>query len=383
MTRPDGRPALVTGATGLVGGAIALELLRRTEADVYCLARDTSREPAARRVPRLLTRAAADYGMDDVLDEIPARVRVLSGDITEPGCGVPDALLPAEIGEVWHAAASLKYRDRDRAEIELHNVTGTRHVAGLALRLGARALDLVSTAYVVGERTGLITEEPVTADRPANNVYEDSKRAAEALVSELPVDTVRILRPGIVIGHSETLAAPTTFGLYSFVDELTAFRTKVEAKLGNYLDHYAIGILGDPATRGNLVPVDTVATAAVRLSLVGAPGGIYHLTNTEASRLGEALAALTGALGIRSPRWVSDRAELNSIDAALSERLEFQAAYMLQDKVFDASRTRRHCGDGLLTVPLSPERIGEYITRYLKDGAAEQVVAARKAAPGV
>ncbi|MFI1797516.1 SDR family oxidoreductase [Streptomyces sp. NPDC020379] len=382
MTPSGAPPALVTGVTGLVGGAIVLELLRRTDADILCLARDSRHEPAARRVPRLLARMAADYGMDDVAGRIATRCRVLSGDVTAPGCGIPDALLPPAVGEVWHAAASLKFRDRDRAEIDLHNVTGTRNVAELAVRLGAHTFDLVSTAYVVGDRTGLLTEEPVPAGCRANNAYESSKMAAEALVSEVPVETVRILRPGIVIGHSGTLAAPTTFGLYSFVDELTAFRALIEPRLGNYLDHYPVAILGDPATRGNLVPVDAVAAAAVRLGAVRAPGGVYHLTNSEPTRLGEALTALTGALGIRAPRWVGDRAELNSIDEAFNKGLDFQGAYMLQDKVFDASRARRYCAD-LLTVPLGPARIGEFITRYLKDGAAEQVRALRKAAARV
>ncbi|MGW1073732.1 SDR family oxidoreductase [Streptomyces sp. NPDC002537] len=372
-------PALVTGATGLVGGAIVLELLRRTGADVLCLARDGRGEPAAHRVPRLLTRMAAGYGMADVTDAIITRCRVLPGDMTAPGCGVPDAALPPAVGEVWHAAASLKFRDRDRAEIDLHNVTGTANVAALAARLGAHTFDLVSTAYVAGDRTGLLAEEPVPPDCRPNNAYESSKIAAEALMPDVPVDTVRILRPGIVIGHSETLAAPTASGLYTFVDELTAFRARIEPRLGNYLDHYPVAILGDPATRGNLIPVDTVAAAAVRLGLAGAPGGIYHLTNTEPTRLGEALAALTGALGIRAPRWVSDPAELTSIDDEFNKELDFQGAYMRQDKLFDATRARRHCAD-LLTVPLSPERLGEFATRYLKDGAAEQVLALRKAA---
>ncbi|RLU87520.1 hypothetical protein CTZ27_23125 [Streptomyces griseocarneus] len=383
MTPPPGAPpALVTGATGLVGGAIVLELLRRTDADVFCLARDGRHESAAERVRRILTRMATDYGMRDVTDAIAARCRVLPGDMTAPGCGIPEHLLPSEVGEVWHAAASLKFRDRDRAEIELHNVTGTRNVTGLAVRLGARAFDLVSTAYVVGDRTGLLTEEPVPADCRPNNAYEKSKMAGEALVRGLPVDTVRILRPGIVIGHSETLAAPTTFGLYTFVDELTAFRAAIEPRLGNYLDHYPVAMLGDPATRGNLIPVDAVAASAVRLGLAGAPGGVYHLTNSEPTRLGEALIALTAALGIRAPRWVSDRAELTTIDDVLNRELDFQGAYMRQDKVFDATRARQYCAD-LLTVPLGPERIGEFVTRYLKDGAAEQVRALRKAAPRV
>ncbi|MEU3751588.1 SDR family oxidoreductase [Streptomyces olivoreticuli] len=382
MTPSGAPPALVTGVTGLVGGAIVLELLRRTDAEVCCLARDSRREPAVRRVPRLLARMAADYGMDDVAGAIATRCRVLPGDVTAPGCGIPEGLLPPAVGEVWHAAASLKFRARDRAEIDLHNVTGTRNVAELAVRLGAHTFDLVSTAYAVGDRTGLLTEEPVPADCRPNNAYESSKMAAEALAAGVPVATVRILRPGIVIGHSETLAAPTTFGLYSYVGELNAFRARIEPRLGNYLDHYPVAMLGDPATRGNLVPVDRVAAAAVRLGLVGAPGGIYHLTNTEPTCLGEALTALTGALGIRAPRWVSDRAELNSIDEAFNKKLDFQGAYMLQDKVFDASRALRHCED-ILTVPLGLERIEEYIARYIKDGAAEAARARRKAAQRV
>ncbi|MFF7249396.1 SDR family oxidoreductase [Embleya sp. NPDC008237] len=384
MTPSAERPLLVTGTTGLVGGAVVLELLRRTDADVYCLARDGRDEPAARRVPRLLAGMAGAYGMDDVLDAIRTRCRVLPGDITRPGCGIPEELLPATVDEVWHAAASLKYRERDRAEIDLHNVTGTRNVADLAVRLGARAFDLVSSAYVAGTRTGRMPEEPVPVGCRANNAYESSKMAAEALVSGVPVETVRVLRPGIVIGHSTTLAAPTTAGLYGLVDELAAFRARIEPRLGNYLDHYPLAFLGDPVgTRGSLVCVDTVAAAAVRLSRVGAPGGTYHLTNTEPAYLGRTIEGVLAALGMAAPRWVSDRAELSSIDDALSKRLEFQAPYMLQDKVFDSARTRRYCGEELFTVPLSTERIAEFVTRYVRDRAGEQVEAGRRTVPSV
>lgn len=378
MSQPDTAPALVTGVTGLVGGALVLDLLRNTEADVYCLARDQDLEPAAKRVHRVLGQLAADYGMDDVATDIETRCRVLPGDITRADCGIPDSTLPAHIGEVYHSAASLKYREADRAEIDLHNITGTRNVGDLAVRLGARAFNLISTAYVIGDRTGLVGEERVSPDWRPNNVYESSKMAAESLAETLPLETVRIMRPGIVIGHGRTHAAPTRFGLYSFVDELTEFRQAIEARLGNYLEHYRLALVGDPDVRGNLIPVDAVAAAGVRLALVGAPSGVYNLTNTEPTRLGDAIDALAASLGISPPRWVADRAELNAIDQVLNHALEFQGTYMLQDKVFDCANTRAHCGDDLLTVPLDTAGIGRYIDRYIEDGAGERVVALRK-----
>jgi nucleoside-diphosphate-sugar epimerase len=321
---------------------------------------------------------ATAYGMHDVLDRIERRCRVLPGDVTEPGCGVHEALLPPAVEEVWHCAASLKFRDSDRAEIELHNVKGTRHVAELALRLGARALNYISTAYVAGEQTGRIAEEAIPAQRRANNAYERSKMAAEAVVARLPLKDVRIMRPSIVIGHSETLAAPTNSGLYGFADEMTTFRNRVARRLGNYLEHYPVALLGDPLALVNLVPVDMVARAAVRLSQAGAPRGYYHLTNSEPTSVDEAVRGVISTLGIHAPRWVSDRAELTSIDDVLRKGLEFQGTYMLQNKIFDASRTRRYCGEDLLTLPLRAERISEFVAHYLR-GSAEQAATTQKA----
>ncbi|HEY0696428.1 MAG TPA: SDR family oxidoreductase, partial [Micromonospora sp.] len=108
---------LVTGATGFVGGAVVLELLRTTLSPVVCLVRG---QDAAQRLERSLRTAARAYAMPDgFVDEHLPRVRAVAGDLT----GDVEELTTAarasgvRVTALWHCAASLKFLNVDRDEI--------------------------------------------------------------------------------------------------------------------------------------------------------------------------------------------------------------------------------------------------------------------------
>lgn len=367
MAEADGSgDALVTGATGLVGGAITLRLLDRTQADVWCLVRDRARTAAAERLTRTLSEAAVLYGRPDLRAEIQRRCHPLTGDITEPGCGVPDARLPTGIAELWHCAASLKHQDSAAAQIRHHNVTGTRNVVALAGRLGVTAFNHVSTAYVAGRNTGLIPEEPVAVDTEPNNAYERTKMEAETVVAALEAPTVRILRPTIVIGHRRTLGAATYSGMYGFIDQLLLFAAKTRERLGDYLDHYRVAVLADPGLGANLIPVDAVAAAAVGLLECRAPTGIYHLANLRPTRLEDVIGGIFDAVGVRQPRYTTDPTGLTSLDQRLNDGLDFHRAYCLQDKVFDCSRAVKYGGADALEAPLTRDDVRAFAEYYIR-----------------
>lgn len=355
---------LVTGATGFVGGAIVLELLTRTEAPVLCLTRPKGAMTPADRLRAALMRAARAYGRVDLRGEIIDRCHAISGDVAEPRCGISETVT-VPIAQVWHAAGSLLYEDRQAAEIARHNIVGTANVIGLARELSVACFNHVSTAYVSGRRAGRISATPVTDQTLVNNHYERSKIVAENTVLTSGIDRIRVFRPSIVIGHSRTFAATNFTGLYGFIDGLAQVRSAIRPTFGDYLKFRPLRLLGAADTRINFVPIDHVAKAAVSLGLQDESHGIYHLANSSQPVLGDSIAVLADRLGILPPQFVPDSSELSLIDERMDRRLAFYRPYLKESRYFDPSGLEQISGESVLDFPLPPERLRNYIDWYL------------------
>jgi nucleoside-diphosphate-sugar epimerase len=357
---------LLTGATGLVGGAVVLELLDRTDDEVHTLVRGRWHGEAQRRLHETLAGLAVGYGRPDLVASVLSRTHAVVGDITADGCGVRATALPCA-DEVWHCAASLRYEERHWAEIEAHNVQGTRNVLGLARRLGAGTFNHVSTAYVAGRQQGRILEEPAPDVAVANNAYERSKIEAERLVQDLRDDMRwRILRPSIVIGHSRTRHGVNWSGMYGFAASLVRFRRHTDRRLGTFLSHARLRLLAEPNIGGNVVPVDHVARNAVAIGLSDSPFAFFHLVNGQPPTVREGVETMMDLVGLRAPLWVDDRDGFTALDSALDAGMDFYRSYLNNGKTFDMRNTDSVCGAAASRVPLSRQDIGEYLLYYLR-----------------
>lgn len=149
----------VTGASGFVGQHLVPRLLE--EGDVTTLQRPDGPNP------------------------VPAGCTALHGDITDPR----DLADVPRMDVVVHLAAeaSPERAQRDPARTAAVNVEGTRNVARLALRHGAR-LVFLSTGQVYGPSLG----RPFRETDPANpqGPYPASKAAAEAVVAAMAAESL-------------------------------------------------------------------------------------------------------------------------------------------------------------------------------------------------
>ncbi len=364
-------PLLVlSGATGFIGSALALELLARTDATLLCITRATPEQAADARLRSALLAACDGFGLERLKPDVQARCRALSGDLEADRCGVPPELLAGADAFV-HSAASLHFDDRHRDEIIATNERGTANALALAEAAGIPAFHYISTAYVAGEREGTIAEAAVTDDTKSNNVYEKSKIHAEALVAAAPIATRQIIRPSVVIGHSKTFHAISFTGMYGFIRGLWHANRIVEQRLGGLLHYRPLRFEFAADFELNLIPVDAVARVICGL-LSAPPRGLsyYHVANLTPPQIGEAVALLCKTLGLARPIFSAVEADLSTIDKEVSKATRVYRSYLRYPKTFETAATEAVVGRSDLTWDLPPENLLPYADWYLKYLAA-------------
>ena len=164
-----------------------------------------------------------------------------------------------------HSAATVRF-DHTLDEARAINVEGTRRLLDFAA--GAprlRSLAYVGTAYVAGERTGLVREDELAVGQSYRNTYEQTKAEAEALVrSRLGSLPGVILRPSIIVGDSRTGVTSSFKMMY--------WPLKI------YSRRLWRTVPGFPDAVLDIVPVDFVAAAVARLTFdEAALGSTVHL----------------------------------------------------------------------------------------------------------
>ena len=203
------RRVLITGATGVVGSALAPRFLNEPDCEVWLLMRAESEAHLQNRLEALFA-----YWGDDLNDPAGARARTtaIRGDVSQPRLGIAPEIyqtLCASLTHIVHGAASVKMT-MSEAEARASSVEPVRAVLALAEACRAqgqfRKLDYVSTLGVAGRMEGLVPEEALGQARGFHNTYESSKAEAEALVLQA-IDQgleATIHRPSMVVGDSRS-----------------------------------------------------------------------------------------------------------------------------------------------------------------------------------
>ncbi len=345
---------LVTGATGFVGSALALELLGRDPGcEVVCLSRAKSGQSARARALTALETAARLYQRS--LPDLAARVSVLEGDLG----ALPELAAPVDVA--WHTAASLKHLDRDRAEIEAVNVGAVARLVDWLSASGVSRLNHFSTAYVFGQREGDCGEADDFSADPPNNVYEGTKRAGELLVRNSDRQW-RIMRPSIVTGHSQTHEGMSDAGAYGFLKNLTIFKGRVARVFGDLYSNVPMHLLTAPAAPLDLIPVDRCVRAAVLAGEQADPYSVIHITNSHGPTIGQTLIAAFEACGMVPPRFVTEAGLLSDMDSRLSEQIEFYVPYIRQEKRFQQADREIAA---ISNIAIDHEMLSQLFARYI------------------
>lgn len=349
-----------TGFPGFLGSELLPRVLTRRlavshDANAVCVVQDRYLDLAHRRAAELSTR----------FPEVHGRVRIVAGDITQPGLGMANAVaLQREIVEIYHLAAVYDL-SVERSFAMRVNVEGTRHVLDFAEGCSSLAqFQYVSTCYVSGAFAGVFREEDLERGQRFNNFYEETKYLAEVevrrrMAAGLPA---AIYRPSIVVGDSRSGATQKYDGPYFMIQLLL-----------RQLPLAFAPVSGDPTrTEFNVVPRDFVVSAITFLS--GRPesiGKTYQLADPRPltfDQLVREIARATGRTLIRVPlplglaKWSLDHVPgVYRLFKIPSSALDYQ----VHPARYDTTHASRDLAESGVVCPEFPSYVGALV-RYFK-----------------
>ncbi|HKC95851.1 MAG TPA: hopanoid-associated sugar epimerase [Nitrospira sp.] len=321
--------ALVTGATGFVGGAVARALVR-AGVDVRVLVRPESHL----------------HNLEGLTVE-----RVV-GDLRDPA-SLRQSLTGCQ--QLYHVAAHYALWAKDPNIFYDINVTGTRNVMEAASAVGIQRTVYCSTIGAIGlpPGGGLGTEDtPVALDQMAGH-YKRSKFLAEQEVLKLAQKgfPVVIVNPSAPVGTGDVRPTPTGQVIIDFM----------KGRMPAYIE-----------TGMNIVDVDDVAAGHLLAMQKGRQGERYILgcKNLMLREVFEILARLTGitAPSIKIPRLaILPLAYANQWLANLTgrpPRIPLEGVKMAKYKMhYDCSKAIRELG-----IPQTPPEIAlEKAVRWFRD----------------
>jgi thioester reductase-like protein len=261
------RVLFVTGYPGFIARRLVKALL---DAD------------ADARIVALVEEKQLDRARESAAGIAPDRIELLTGDISRQDLGLSGTdreRLANETVQMFHLAAI--YNLAVPLEIAQRvNVDGTGNVLDLCASCERlERLNYVSTAYVAGDRKGVVYEHELVFGQGFKNHYESTKFQAELWVRRRMRDIpTTIYRPAIVVGDSQTGETEKFDGPYYILRTIAraAERTGPIPKLGSDDSPF------------NVVPVDFIVKALVLASTdEAAIGETLHLVDPDPVSAGE------------------------------------------------------------------------------------------------
>jgi nucleoside-diphosphate-sugar epimerase len=248
--------ALVTGASGFLGGFVCRELGDRGHEVVALCRRPGSAPPGASEARGELTDA-------DSLARAVAETR-------------PDRVI--------HLAAEIASQ-RSEAKIREANVEGTRRLLEACEVADHKPGFVFASTVVTGDAKGRLLDEDTAL--PVETAYGRSKQEGERLVRESGLDAV-IIRPSHVYG-------PGGWYAEEFVKRLRA--------PGRF------AVIGSGENWWDVVRAEDVASAFVTAAEQARPGSLYHVADDAPVTFYDFIARTASALGVgaprRVPRWLA------------------------------------------------------------------------------
>jgi nucleoside-diphosphate-sugar epimerase len=320
---------LVTGATGFIGRHLVPQLLNTGRPVMVLVRRRGGRSAEAR--------------INEVFGEISKRVKVVEGDLTDLS-PLEENLrrLQSAVDTVIHCAGETSFSAAERDSTRILQIDGPLVLLRTLAARGLHHWSHVSTAFVCGRRSGLVSENETDVGQEFHNSYErlklQSEMAFKQVCRDLEID-LRILRPSIVVGQAPATMGGAPSNLFlAFLRTLLA----VAGRSGNR--DRPVRVHGSPHARFNIVPVEYVASGIAQLTEnTGAAGGTFHLVAANPPTQNDLAEILSARLGLSGLRVLDPGEELSDpspVESRLERMLRPYKEYLEHDVQFDYSATR-------------------------------------------
>ena len=322
---------LLTGGTGFIGSHIAAKLIQLGY-KIYFLTRSNGKFHAEDRILRAVS----------PLTTLPRdQYKVLEGDLSSP----LKFDIPEPIDEIWNCAGALSFKEEDRLETFATNVMCVEHLLEFTDRNSIKCMQHVSTRYVHGKRNGLIKEDELNCGQTFFNPYEESKMAAEELISKWSSDTggkAFVYRPSVVVGNSKTGFTSSFSGYYTCARGFVVLKKLIESEFSkgvtgiysgdgiavkNGILHLPICFPALPDTPIDILPVDIVVKAITDIAQKDI-SGVFHITNANLVSCRQFMEMSMDILGIEGVQLkpLADK-NVSPVIQRLNEQIDQTAQY--------------------------------------------------------
>jgi len=256
----DPKIIFLTGATGFLGVFLLDELLKTTDAEIYCLVRARDSSHAQSRFRETLIKYRLEIPDHDQL-----RIHWVMGDIGEAHFGLSEkeySELASRVELIYHAASAVNFA-KPYSALKNANVEGVKQMLRFALFQTIKPLHYISSASVFSfahyfKKRDILFEQEIDWDDAYAKAlthdlgYVQSKAVAEKLIWQAKARgiPVTIHRSGFILCHSQTGAGS--------VEQLWAMFIKDCLPLGAFPQFSAL--------KGEFITVDYASRAIVHIS---------------------------------------------------------------------------------------------------------------------
>ncbi len=269
----DSSGILLTGATGFLGAYLLRELLEKTTAPIYCLARPNKESSAEKR---LLENLQFLFGTEEVSSWDKSRIVAIEGDVGKDNLGLSQQtydFICKNVNSIFHSAAMMWHFGLTEV-FEQVNVGGVERLLSLARCGIPKGINHISTLAVSGRRCdnpeNRFCETDFHGNMECPNAYVQTKLEAEKVLRPAMYEghDIKIFRPGFIMGDT---------GTGRFKKEITTDAQYLHLR-GHILMQTAPPLYPDDYM--DVTPVDYAAKAIVHLALDTSLGnGTYHTCN--------------------------------------------------------------------------------------------------------
>jgi nucleoside-diphosphate-sugar epimerase len=354
----SGKIALVTGATGLLGGEIVTAFVKRGWR-VRAIARAGGAMEAANRLRARLNYSGASRLMDT------SQMSALAGDVTAEGFGLrPNS--HDGVDAIVHCAGETSFKDARRCWNT--NVGAAQRLIELVRKMARRPkVFFISTASVcLGPSHSEVAED--AGFNGYENGYTRSKRQAERLIAESDLDAV-VFRPSVVLSHGVSSSRMARSILWVI---------PVMKRLGE--------VPIDADARVDMVPVDYTAEVICKLVIKDSLRyKNYHISAGQAAAptCSEIIETVRqedhtyGRIRLAGPASTdvgSEPAEGRRSGRALMAALNYYAPFLNADIVYSNSRASEELGPEMPQCPKATLYINELMRSFSQREAVVESV---------